>query len=292
MPFFSIIIPTFNRAHLIGETITSILDQQFTDFEIIIVDDGSTDNTKEVISKIDDLRIRYYFKDNGERAAARNFGTKLANGAYLNFFDSDDIFLPGRLNQFYESISKNGFPDFIYSYFKNLDSSGKEHQYYSGAPEKLKSDLVFNNFFACGSVFLNKRTALEFPFNEDRDLSSAEDWELWLRLIPFCKIVCTPIVTFIQREHVDRSLNTINWIRIKKREEKLLHYFMQNNTSFYGRHQKLFISDRHTFLAICAYELGEPRKSTLVHLLKSVSNSMFVLFRKRFWAAALKVFRL
>ena len=73
-PLFSIVIPTYNRAHLIGKTIESVLRQEFTDFEILIVDDGSKDNTEEVASTFTDKRIRYLKKQNAERGAARNYG--------------------------------------------------------------------------------------------------------------------------------------------------------------------------------------------------------------------------
>jgi glycosyltransferase involved in cell wall biosynthesis len=73
-PYFSIIIPSFNRAHLIGHTLQSVLNQTFTSFEVLVVDDGGTDGTKDVVEKLNNGRIRYYKKNNGERGAARNFG--------------------------------------------------------------------------------------------------------------------------------------------------------------------------------------------------------------------------
>ena len=91
-PFFSIIIPTYNRANLISISIESVLKQTFTDFELIIVDDGSTDNTSEVVGNYTDNRIFYYKKVNEERGAARNYGIKKSCGEYVNFLDSDDFF--------------------------------------------------------------------------------------------------------------------------------------------------------------------------------------------------------
>ena len=90
-PLFSVIIPTFNRADFIGKTVESVLRQTFTDFEIIVIDDGSTDNTAEIIAPIIDERLTYHFKQHEERAAARNAGTKLARGEYVTFLDSDDL---------------------------------------------------------------------------------------------------------------------------------------------------------------------------------------------------------
>ena len=98
MPFFSIVIPTYNRADVIGVTIQSVLTQQFHDFEILIIDDGSTDNTAQVVAKFTDNRIRYHKKPNTERGAARNTGIKMAQGQYITFIDSDDLFYPQHLS--------------------------------------------------------------------------------------------------------------------------------------------------------------------------------------------------
>ena len=91
-PYFSIIIPAFNRAHLISKAIDSVIAQTFEDWELIIVDDGSTDNTKDLICNYQekDSRINYIFQKNAERSAARNNGIANAKGEYICFLDSDD----------------------------------------------------------------------------------------------------------------------------------------------------------------------------------------------------------
>src|SRR5882672_6620269 len=96
-PQFSIVMPTYNRAHMVGKTIASILRNDFTDFEVLVVDDGSEDDTEALIAKLTDPRIHYYKKENGERGAARNYGAIRANGRYINFFDSDDVMYPNHL---------------------------------------------------------------------------------------------------------------------------------------------------------------------------------------------------
>lgn len=106
-PFFSIIIPTYNRAHTIRRPINSILAQTFTDWELIIVDDGSTDDTQEIVESYKDPRIRYVWQENQERSAARNHGISLAKGAWICFQDSDDEYLPEHLQVLYEGIQNN-----------------------------------------------------------------------------------------------------------------------------------------------------------------------------------------
>jgi glycosyltransferase involved in cell wall biosynthesis len=85
MCLFSIIIPTYNRENFISETINSVLESDYKNFEIIVVDDGSTDNTKDIVNKINDSRLNYYYQDNKERGAARNNGIKKAKGEYVFF---------------------------------------------------------------------------------------------------------------------------------------------------------------------------------------------------------------
>lgn len=98
-PSVSVVVPTFNRRELVGEAIESVLAQSFRDFELIVVDDGSTDGTQEVLRERfgDDRRLRLFSQDNAGSAAARNFGVLQAEGTWVAYLDSDDVWLPGHL---------------------------------------------------------------------------------------------------------------------------------------------------------------------------------------------------
>ena len=98
-PTVSVIIPIYNRAHTIDRAILSVLNQIYKSFEIIVVDDCSTDNTREVIEKFGDKRIRYIRKKSNKGAAARNTGIKAVRGEYIAFLDSDDKWLPNKLDE-------------------------------------------------------------------------------------------------------------------------------------------------------------------------------------------------
>src|SRR5688500_3798223 len=88
---FSIVIPTYNRSVFIKKIVDCFINQSYSNFELIVVDDGSTDDTGKVLENITDSRIRYYWKENGERGAARKFGALMSKGDYINYFDCDDI---------------------------------------------------------------------------------------------------------------------------------------------------------------------------------------------------------
>lgn len=111
-PFFSIIVPAYNRAYILPETIHSVQQQIFTNWELIVVDDGSTDNTEEVIGKLSesDKRIKYLYQQNAERSAARNNGARNANGSYFLFLDSDDAFHKDHLQNIFTFLSVKNFP--------------------------------------------------------------------------------------------------------------------------------------------------------------------------------------
>ena len=99
-PTISVIIPTYNRAHLIGKAVKSVLSQTYQDFEIIVVDDGSTDNTEEIVKSFTDYKIYYIcHKHNRGASAARNTGIKASRGEYIAFLDSHDEWLPEKLDK-------------------------------------------------------------------------------------------------------------------------------------------------------------------------------------------------
>ena len=131
MPFFSVVIPTYNRAHLISDTIQSVIQQYFTDWELLLVDDGSEDNTKEVIEAISktDKRIRYIYQENAERSAARNNGIKHAKGQYICFLDSDDQYLPNHFETFKHEIDKLNSPIALFFTDHICNTNGTIHKH-------------------------------------------------------------------------------------------------------------------------------------------------------------------
>ena len=290
-PFFSIIVPTYNRANLIAETLETVLDQSFKELEVIVVDDGSVDNTFEVIQRIDDNRLHYFKTSNGERARARNIGASLARGMYVNFFDSDDVLLL-QLDRFYNFLLNSSYPPVVYGGIE-IENKEKSKIYTPKKPYKsFTENLLFDNFLACGAVFLKREIALEFPFHEERVLSSAEDWELWLRVHSKYDFTEFPCKILKQVYHDARSLTTIDAEEVEKRDTYFISVIQTQDAMLrkYGKKAlKLFLADRFTFIALCYSEKGQVSKAYLFWR-KAIHSSALVLKRKRFWAVLKKLF--
>ena len=207
-PLFSIIVPAYNRANLIGATICSVLEQTYFQFEIIVVDDGSTDNTTEVVQPflLDD-RIQYFKTVNLERGAARNFGVRKAKGVYVTFLDSDDIFLPWHLQTAANKIDEQHEPPAFHLGYEMLHTSGRVDSL-PRLPSPVNDKLLEGNFLSCMGVFLKREVVLQNPFDEDRKLSGSEDYELWMRIAARMPILTFPEVTSRLINHDMRSVIT------------------------------------------------------------------------------------
>jgi glycosyltransferase involved in cell wall biosynthesis len=210
MPFFSIIIPTYNRRHLIKETIDSALAQTYSDFEVIIVDDGSTDNTGEFIRQefAAELRVKYFFKNNEERGAARNYGLRQSGGDYAVFFDSDDWMLPHYL-EILQKVIKANPGIFLLAGKYNYTSQGRieNHPDLFHLPEGWYNRSLFlkGNILACNyCIKINGNHYKLFP--SERELASMEDWLFLLENLEKNKIFIKDEICITMRQHDERSM--------------------------------------------------------------------------------------
>jgi len=181
-PFFTIIIPTYNRASTISKPIDSMISQTFTDWELIIVDDGSTDATKEIIETYKEPRIRYVWQENQERSAARNHGISLAMGEWICFQDSDDEYLPNHL-----AILKSGIEKFQnYDVFRTGLLLYKDNKLFSKPPFRSlgKYDQYPYEFFQ--SYCFRKTLLNNYQF--DKSFFIGEDFHFLVRICSLCKL--------------------------------------------------------------------------------------------------------
>jgi len=211
MTFFSIIIPVYNRSHLLGETIDTVLAQSYSHFEIIIVDDGSTENIKEVLSQkySNESKIKYFRKQNEERGVARNYGIKHAEGDFAVFFDSDDFMKPHYLDTLNKIIVKNPGVRLLATKY-NYDNNGKAeyHPFLQQLAEGWYDQDLFlkGNILACNYCVRTKDPDLK-PFPPQRELASMEDWLFLLANLNNNKIFIRDEICITMRQHDERSMS-------------------------------------------------------------------------------------
>jgi glycosyltransferase involved in cell wall biosynthesis len=255
-PFFSIVIPTYNRAHLLGKTIRSVLQQEFSDFEVLVVDDGSSDNTAEVMQAFSDSRIYYLPKQNGERGAARNYGAARARGQYVNFFDSDDLMYSNHLRVASEVIAAQANPEIFHLAYDYQLEDGTVISLINDFDARIKQIVLFNNKLSCNGVFLRKDIIASFPFEENRVLASSEDWTLWIRLVCRFTLHCSNEITSSVVNHDQRSLRTIAAEKVEARDQLMIDVLRQDTVVMetYGTSFKRFMAERYTFFMLCFSE--------------------------------------
>ena len=215
-PFFSIIIPAYNRADLITLAINSVLNQTFQDFEIIVVDDGSKDNTEEIVKSIKDERIRYFKKVNEERSIARNFGIEKSQGNYIGFLDADDYVLPNHLEVAYQYCSSNGLPEIVHSGYKIENEKNETLLTRDSLDDSSIENLLYDNSLHCNAIFIKADIIKKYHFINDRHATISEDRYLWIVLASRYEVDFYNEVTAVVVEHSDRSLNNLNPEKVKK----------------------------------------------------------------------------
>jgi glycosyltransferase involved in cell wall biosynthesis len=210
MPFFSVIIPTFNRDRLLSKALLSVLQQTFSDWECLIIDDGSTDSTKELVMEFstNEHRIKYFYQENTGRSAARNKGFELAKGEYICFLDSDDHYLPDYLQKLSGFIQQKKKPVvFIFSNIIYESSQGQRIIKYK-EPAGNPLDYLLKNTIGTIQGCLHKAILKEFQF--DQDLKIGEDLALWMKVGDKYPVYYLETNSVIANIHEGRSVNKNN----------------------------------------------------------------------------------
>ena len=180
----SIIIPTFNREHLIQKAVESVLDQSYTDIEVIVIDDGSTDNTEEKVRLIEDERVRYLkLNNNGGACRARNKGAEIARGEYLAFQDSDDIWHKDKLEKQIRFLEQRNY-DFTFCGMTRIMLGDEKKRYYypNEDIDESKSifyQLLYLNRVGTQTIFCKRQCFEKIRFDES--LKRFQDWDLALQ---------------------------------------------------------------------------------------------------------------
>lgn len=231
MPKVSVIIPTHNRPQLIGRAINSVLVQTFKDFEILVVDDASTDNTRQVVKQIKDERIILIsHQENKGGSAARNTGIKMARGEYIAFLDDDDEWIPTKLEKqmrFFERCRRN--VGLIYSWAKIIDE-GKD-LFVKAQPKvrgKFLREILNRSFLPSPTVMVKKLCFCSIGLF-DENFTSCQDREMWTRIATRYQVEVLPEYLAMTHKHSNFSIGGS--------PKKVIYGYYQYFTKF----QKLYL---------------------------------------------------
>lgn len=202
-PAISVVLPVYNGAADVKKAVESVLAQTFTDFELIIINDGSKDQSASVLEGIHDSRIRLFHQDNAGLAATLNRGIEMARGRYIARQDQDDLSLPQRFEKqfnYMEANPKCGLLGTWADIWVGDVPSGRFHKHPTDHAS-LRFELLFNNPFVHSSVMLRRSMVAKVRgYTTDRSRQPPEDYELWSRMARFCEVANLPEHLLVYRE--------------------------------------------------------------------------------------------
>jgi len=198
MALISVIIPAYNAVLTIKETIESVQKQTFTDWEIIVINDGSTDGTPEIIQSIKDERLKIFNYKNGGLPVARNRGILHASGEFIAFLDADDLWAVDKLEMQLKALQQHPEAGVAYSWtcFMDVNEQGEPVAYLPSSQYSFTGNvyqnLLVSDFIHSGSNTLIRKEAINSVGEFDPMLKSCEDWDYWLRLATHWDFIVVP----------------------------------------------------------------------------------------------------
>lgn len=271
MPKVSVIVPVYNSEKYIAQAVDSVLCQTFHDFELIVVDDGSTDRTAEILKRYGE-RLTYIYQPNSERSAARNTGIRHAKGEYLAFLDADDFWLPQKLERQVQVFDLAPEVGLVYGWAYNVDESGKKvdkgndgilRRFDAGT--NVFESLLFENVVGIGgcSTVMIRADSVRQVGAFDESLVYIEDWDLWIRIAAYYPVGLVPEPLVCYRQDSGSFLN--KWdkydvpqgrIRILKKAENTARKRLRSYSVW-----RKAMAHTYRWAAITSNRLGHDRKS-------------------------------
>jgi glycosyltransferase involved in cell wall biosynthesis len=205
----SVIIPTFNRCAFIGAAMESVLAQDYQNLEVLVVDDGSTDDTAFILAAVEDSRLRYVRQDNRGRSHARNVALELATGSYIAFLDSDDLYLPGKLTLQVNYLESHPSVGMVYTSATCIDEAGQplEYTYRAEASGDVYAQVAFFQPLTITlPTVMIRREVLALVGLFDERMERFEDTDLWRRIAKRYQVGAITEPTCKLRTHSDNEL--------------------------------------------------------------------------------------
>lgn len=292
MSLISVIIPVYNGEKTIRETIESVLNQTFLDFELIILNDGSQDSTLDVVSSIQDSRLKVFSHPNAGLAASRNRGTFHAVGEYISFIDADDLWTPDKLETQLKALQDNPEAAVAYSWTNYIDESGQflRRGGYLTANGDVYAKLLVVDFLENGSNPLIRRQALIQVGGFDESLSAAEDWDILLRLAAQYSFVAVPYPQILYR--VSANSMSAHVVRQETACLKVLERAFNQAPESLQYLKKYSIANLYRYLSFKVLDAYPDRKRGLIatrFLWKLITNDLVSLRQYSTWQVLFRV---
>jgi glycosyltransferase involved in cell wall biosynthesis len=288
-PRFSVVIPTYNRAELLIKTLKSVLEQTYTDFEVIVVDNCSIDNTSDVIQPyLASGKVQYIRHDkNYERAVSRNTGMENARGEFLTFLDSDDIAKPNNLELADAFIRANPKYKIFHNLYELVDDSG--NLVYRNKFPSLKRvywHIIQGNFLSCIGVFISREIYQTYKFDTNPEIIGSEDWDFWLRVLADNELGRIDSVTSLILQHENRTVRSIPVEDVVRRKKIIIDKVAKNKhlNRVYGKYLPRMKASAYLYAGVMANSFND-YKSALRMLNRSLKRDWTILFNIHYWRA-------
>jgi glycosyltransferase involved in cell wall biosynthesis len=295
LPQVSIIMPTYNRAYVIAKAIRSVLRQNFKDFELIVVSDGSSDNTKTVVSRFQDSRIRYFEKVHGGRASACNLGLRFARGEYVAYLDDDDSWYPNHLKELSGVLKRHPRVGLVYS---DVLICAKGNAWVMR--KDFDKEILESQCLPVGSATMHRYACLDTVGCFDETLLRAQDWDMWLRISDEYKIKRLPKIT-VRFTHHDPPEQAIVYYKkvIDKRVAKakregclaayieshaikiITNFIQARDISFASKMARRFARESNNYHSFTCLALCEYANSNYRQAVKHFARALRLLLKAR-----------
>lgn len=286
--FFSVIIPTHNRPTHILAALQSVLNQTFKDFEIIVVNDGSTISYSEVEMFCTNYsNIKYVYQQNKYLAGARNTGMQNSSASFICFLDDDDIYLPNQLEALYTAIIRHNKQDALYHTRTII-------KYFNGSQVEVKEtktnytsnlDKILNDRFPTNAVCISAKIAKDYHFNEQ--LKYSEDLEMWINISQKYPVIKSPEYATLLREE---ELSKMSDLKLPNQHNYYNSILYIKNT-YKGYVPSNYLNTKLFELSVRCSELYKASKNnskSLSFLIKAVTYNFTFMFTRHFWSILVK----
>ena len=289
----SVIIPVYNGGKTIKETIQSVLNQTFTNFELIIINANSTDATLSIISQIEDERIKVYSYSKANVAVNRNRGIKHATGDYITFLDADDLWTDDKLAAQYTALQSNPQAGVAYSWTNCIDENGKFLRKTSQVNWNgdVYSKFLLDDFIGNGSNVMIRRELLIEVGGFDEKLTNAQDTDMWLKLSALSNFICIPKAQILYRILTDSMSSNVLGLE-KSNLEIIQRAFAHKKAKYYQHLKSKAIGNLYKYLCYKVLKAAPGKQQTTVatrFLFTAIKTDISILFKPIIFKAFFKL---